>query len=112
MIGGINVTILPFKNFSFDLQGKYVGKQYLDNTSNDARKLDPFYTQDARIAYTFGRNWLKKIDLVFQVNNLFNEMYEPNGYTFSYYYNNQLTTENFYFPMAGRSWVVGVNVRL
>jgi len=38
-------------------------------------------------------------------------LYEPNGYTFSYYYGGSLTTENYYFPMAGRNFMVGVNVR-
>jgi iron complex outermembrane receptor protein len=89
-----------------------VGKQYLDNTSNEQRKLNPYFIQDARVVYSFGYNWLKNVDLVFQVNNVFNKKYEPNGYTFSYYYNNELTTENYYFPMAGTNWMFGVNVKL
>ena len=52
------------------------------------------------------------MDLVFQVNNVFNKKYEPNGYTFSYVYGGQLTTENYYFPMAGINWTVGLNIRL
>jgi iron complex outermembrane recepter protein len=45
------------------------------------------------------------------VNNLFDKKYEPNGYTYSYFYNNELTTENFYFPMAGRNFVFGLNFK-
>jgi len=55
---------------------------------------------------------LKNVDLIFQVNNVFDKKYEPNGYTFSYYYNSQLTTENYYFPMAGTNFFAGINVKL
>ena len=50
--------------------------------------------------------------LIAQVANIFNKLYEPNGYTFSYYYNNTLATENYYYPAAGINWMVGLNVRL
>lgn len=112
VVGAANITLTPVDKLSFDLISKYVGKQYLDNTSNEQRKLNAYYTQDVRAVYSFGYNWLKNVDLTFQVNNVFNKKYEPNGYTFSYYYNNELTTENYYFPMAGTNWMVGLNVRL
>jgi iron complex outermembrane recepter protein len=112
MVGAATVTITPVTGLSFDLISKYVGRQYLDNTSNDKRKLNSYYTQDLRAVYSFAYNQLKNVDLTFQVNNLFNKKYEPNGYTFSYYYADELTTENYYFPMAGTNWMLGVNIRL
>ena len=84
----------------------------MDNTSNESRKLNAFYTQDIRAIYSFSKGWIKNTDITFQANNVFNRKYEPNGYTFSYYYNNELTTENYYFPMAGINWTVGLNIRL
>ncbi|HEU4576392.1 MAG TPA: outer membrane beta-barrel protein, partial [Chitinophagaceae bacterium] len=111
LVGAATITLTPGQGVSFDLIGKYVGKQYLDNTSNESRKLNPYYTQDVRGIYSFSYGRLQNIDLTFQVNNLFNKKYEPNGYTFSYYYNNELTTENYYFPMSGINWMLGVNVR-
>jgi iron complex outermembrane receptor protein len=54
---------------------------------------------------------LKELNIILQVNNVFDKMYEPNGYTFSYYYGGSLTTENYYFPMAGRNFMVGVNMK-
>ena len=110
-IGGATLNIVPAKNITIDLIGKYVSKQYLDNTGNNNRKLNRFYTQDFRGVYSFTKKWLKNASIIAQVNNIFNKKYEPNGYTFSYYYNNELTTENFYFPMAGINWMMGVNVR-
>lgn len=112
VIGAATVTLTPFKAVAVELLSKYVGKQYLDNTGNDQRKLKPFFTQDVRAIYSFNYAWLKNVDFVFQVNNVFNKLYEPNGYTFSYYYDEQLTTENYYFPMAGTNWFAGINIKL
>jgi len=112
IVSAATITITPLNKLSIDLLSKYVGKQYLDNTSNEQRKLNPYYTQDIRAVYSFGHRWLKNVDLTFQVNNIFNKKYEPNGYTFSYYYNNELATENYYFPMAGTNWMGGINIRL
>jgi iron complex outermembrane recepter protein len=112
IIGAATITFLPIKQLNIDLLSKYVGKQYLDNTENESRKLNPFFTEDARAIYSFGKSWLKNVDLIFQVNNVFNKKYEPNGYTFSYYVGPDLTTENYYYPMAGTNFFAGVNIRL
>lgn len=112
VIGAATVTLMPIKQLNIDLLSKYVGKQYLDNAENEGRKLNPYFTEDVRAIYSFSKSWLKNVDLIFQVNNVFDKKYEPNGYTFSYYVNSNLTTENYYFPMAGTNWVVGVNIKL
>ncbi|MGZ3850982.1 MAG: TonB-dependent receptor [Flavisolibacter sp.] len=112
VVGAADLSFIPADKFALDVLAKYVGKQYLDNTSNEQRKLHAYYTQDLRARYSFSHNWLKNVDLIFQVNNLFNTKYEANGYTYSSYYNNQLVTENFYFPMAGINWMAGINIRL
>lgn len=112
VIGSATLSFLPFKGLQVDLPAKYVGKQFLDNTSNESRMLNAYFQQDARLSYQFGKKFLKNVDLIFQVNNVFNDLYEPNGYTFSYIYGGKLVTENYYFPMAGRNWMLGVNVRL
>jgi iron complex outermembrane receptor protein len=112
IVGAATITLTPVKQFNIDLQGKYVSRQYLDNTGNALRKLDPYYVQDARFSYSFHKSLLKNVDVIFQVSNVFNEKYEPNGYTFSYYYNAALTTENYYFPMAGTNFLFGLNIKL
>jgi iron complex outermembrane receptor protein len=111
IIGGATLSFFPVKKWTLDLPAKYVGKQYLDNTENDARSLNAFYVQDARLVYTLAKGKLKETSILLQVNNIFAKKYEPNGYTYSYIYGGALTTENYYFPMAGRNFMVGVNVR-
>lgn len=111
-VGSAVINFLPVNNIELGLIGKYVSKQYLDNTQDESRKLDAFYTQDIRLIYTLKNKWLKELNITGQVNNIFNSKYEPNGYTYSYIYGGNRITESFYFPMAGTNFMVAVNVRL
>ncbi|HEV7782471.1 MAG TPA: TonB-dependent receptor plug domain-containing protein [Chitinophagaceae bacterium] len=106
----INFTPTPFLEIS--LPAKYVSKQYLDNTGNNSRSLRSFFVQDLRAIYTIKRKLPKEINIIAQVNNIFARKYEPNGYTFSYFRGGEPVTENYYFPMAGTNFMIGLNVRL
>ena len=107
-----SLTITPLKNISLLLNSRYVSRQFLDNTANVSRSLDPFFVQDARVVYTKKGQKIKEWSLNAYVNNVFDTQYEPNGYTFSYITAGALTTENYFFPMAGINLMLGVNVRL
>jgi len=106
------LNILPAKNIELSFMSKYVGKQYLDNTQNNSRKLDGYYTQDARVILTFHNRLFHEWNIVAQMNNAFDKKYEPNGYTYSYVYDGSVTADNYFFPMAGRNYMVGVNIKL
>ena len=117
IIGGATINFFPIKNAELSLLNKYVSKQYLDNTQNNGRVLDAFFVQDIRVSYTIKRipkafRSPKEIDLIAQVNNILNTKYEPNGYTYNYFYGGQLSVNNYYFPMAGTNFMIGVGVSL
>ncbi|MFZ4059089.1 MAG: TonB-dependent receptor domain-containing protein, partial [Ferruginibacter sp.] len=112
VVGGATLTIAPIKNAEIHLIGKYVSRQYLDNTTNKQRSLNPYYVQDVRLNYTLEKKAFKKMDIYLQMNNIFNKKYEANGYTFSYIYDGNLTTENYYFPMAPFNIMAGINIGL
>ncbi len=112
LTGSSSIQVGPFGNTVISSINKYVSRQYLDNTSNETRSLDPFFVEDLRITHTIKWKWLKEMNMIGQLNNVFNTKYEPNGYTFSYIYGGQQTTENYYFPMAGINYMIGVNIRL
>ncbi|HQW83960.1 MAG TPA: TonB-dependent receptor plug domain-containing protein [Ferruginibacter sp.] len=111
IIAGGSLNFIPVKNGEISLVSKYVGRQYLDNTSQRTRSLSPYYLQNIRLSYLIAHKIFKETSLVLQLNNVFNKMYEPNGYSFSYIYNGDLTTENYYFPMAGFNFMLGVNLK-
>lgn len=112
VVAGATINLLPIQNLEFSLLSKYVGKQFMDNSQSENRKLNAFFVQDIRANLTLKKVLFSEIHIIGQVNNLFNRKYEPNGYTYNYIYNNTLTTENGYYPMAGTNYMFGVNLRL
>lgn len=112
IIAAGTITLKPVQAVEINLLSKYVGKQYMDNTQNEQRKLSAYFTEDLQAVWTIRHVVFKEWKLTAQVNNLFNRMYEPNGYTYSYIYNNSLSTENGYYPMAGTNFMVGLNIKL
>jgi iron complex outermembrane receptor protein len=109
-VGSSTLSFKPVNAFEIALLSKYVGKQYLDNTSNEARKLDAFFVNNLRLSYDFKLKGVKSIGLGLLVNNVFNELYESNGYTFSYLAGG-LVTENFYYPQAETNFLFSVNMK-
>ncbi len=112
VVGGATINFIPVKNGELSLLSKYVGKQYLDNTNNDARSLNAYFVQDVRAIYTIKNKGLKEINIIAQLNNVFGKKYEPNGYSYSYIVGGETITENYYFPMAGRNFMFGLNISL
>ncbi len=111
-IAAVSLNFFPVKNLELSLPAKYVSKEYLDNTQQEDRKLKGYYVQNLRIAYSIKSKLIRETDIIFQLNNVFNKKYEPNGYTYSYFYGGQLIRENFYFPMAGTNFMLALNVKL
>lgn len=101
----------PVKALAFSWQTKQVGRQYLDNTSNENRALSAYWLNNARIAYTLNVKGIKQVYLALLLNNVWNAKYESNGYTFGYFSGGTLTTENFYFAQAGTNALLSLNIK-
>ncbi|MEP6950952.1 MAG: TonB-dependent receptor plug domain-containing protein [Ginsengibacter sp.] len=112
-VASATLNIIPVTNGEISLQSKYVGRQFLDNTSHVSRSIESYYVQNLKMSYSLGkRNIFKDVNFIFQVNNLFNRKYESNGYTYDYISGGELTVENYYFPMAGINFLAAINVKL
>jgi iron complex outermembrane receptor protein len=110
--GSGSINWKPIASLELEWLHKYVGKQYLDNTSNEQRKIAPFYVQDLRASWKIPIRGLRECRLIVQVFNLFNQNYQPNGYTYPYISNQQLIADNAYYPMAGRNFLAAINIGL
>jgi iron complex outermembrane recepter protein len=104
-IVGSQVTVSPTKWFTIALLTKYVGQQYLDNTQNENRKLNAYFTNDIRLNFVIKPKFMRELNVSFLANNVLNTLYESNGYTFGYISNNQTVRENFYYPQAGTNFL-------
>ncbi|GAB3922839.1 TonB-dependent receptor [Larkinella terrae] len=110
-IVGSQLLYTPAKGLEIGFLSKYVGKQYMDNTSNENRKLDAYFVNDLRFIYTLKPKGMNEITFSLLLNNVFAELYESNGYTFSYLSEGKTVTENYYYPQAGRNFLAGVRIK-
>jgi iron complex outermembrane receptor protein len=110
IIAAASVEYSPVKSLNLAIQTKYIGPQFLDNTSNSNRKINEYYTLDSRITYMLYAKNVREIAISVMAYNILNQLYSSNGYTFSYIYGN-MVTENFYYPQATLNLMAGVTVK-
>jgi len=111
VIAAANFIVKPFRNLEVALLNKYVGRQYLDNTSDAERSIHDYLVSDLRVNYTIRTRAIKEINLIAVVYNIFNTVYETNGYNYSYYSGSQLYKQNYLAPAAPTNVMLGLNLR-
>lgn len=111
VIAGSQLLFTPARGLEFGLLSKYVGKQYLDNTSNENRKINPYFTNDIRLIYSTKPKFAQEVVFTVLFNNILNEKYESNGYTYAYISEGKVIADNAYYPQAGRNFLAGVRIR-
>lgn len=104
---------------------KYVGEQFIDNTSSDDRKLDDYLTNNFRLSYDIKNNWFDIAKLTIQVNNLLNNEYVSNAWVYHFISDNwdprasnayvntdseKGYNEAAYFPESTRNYLVGLTL--
>jgi iron complex outermembrane receptor protein len=101
-----------FAGLSFSVIAKHVGRQFLDNTSNEGRALDAFTTLDAVVRAETTLASGQDVSLSVFGNNLMDAVYSATGWTYSYRYGGpgSETTENYVYPQAGRHGFVTLAV--
>lgn len=107
-------SILEYRegDFTAQFQTRYISRQYLDNTSHTGRSLDPYFVNDLRFHYDLGSLWeASDVELGCLLNNIFNELYSSNGYTYDYISGGQLNVDNYYYPQAGRNFLAQIRIR-
>jgi len=111
IIIGSNFRFNLFENFEIRIFSKYVGKQYIDNTSGESRILNPWFVNDINFQYSFSQKWVDQISVKLQINNLFNEEYETNAWVYRYIIDGEDKIMDGYFPQASRNFLVGLTFR-
>lgn len=111
IVSSFGFIIKPFKGLEITLINKYVGRQFLDNTSNVKRSINPYNVVDARINYALKTKLIPEIGFMLSVYNVLNTKYETNGYTFSYYTDATLNTFNYLAPAAPINFLGGVSLK-
>ena len=109
VIGMVQLSFTPFRNTArnslktttLTINGKYVGKQYLDNTSSNDRSIPGYFVSNLSLTHEFD---LKKgvLGIGGYINNLFNNMYYADGGASREMYDgsDDITTYVWIYPQA------------
>ncbi len=124
MTGGIRGDFSFFaRRFHISWRTKYVGAQYLDNTSNPHTRLAPYSFSDLLLSY---KHQTKAVTayLTAKLANVFNALYVSNGWAYRFRYSDsyddpyvQHEQGNTYsmvglYPQAGRHFLIGLRLEL
>jgi iron complex outermembrane receptor protein len=105
------LTFAPCKHFSIAFETKYVGKQYIDNTSSNDRSLHSYIVNNLRTEFNFKTKYVRLVTINLALNNLFNEKYESNAWVYRYYESGQYNKMDGYFPQAGLNLMAGITLK-
>jgi len=99
------------KSMDLHFISQYVSEQYFVNTMDDNMKLDAWFVNSLRFDYSFPIKKVGVIGLQFQVNNLFNTLYENNAYGGTWWQDGEEYYWSAYFPQATINYLAKVSLR-
>lgn len=100
LVGAALLTYRPVDNAKLQLIGKYVGKQYADNTGLESAAIDPYFLLNARASYTFNMRHGNELECQLAVNNLLNHNYRTSAWCGAYYDPESNTDKNVVFERS------------
>ncbi|QKJ33201.1 TonB-dependent receptor [Mucilaginibacter mali] len=111
LTGSSTISWQPVKNTDIAFISKYVGRQYLDNTSAKSRSIDAFFVNDVRLNYNFSFKGVKNVGVGLLVNNVFSKKYVSDGATYPDIEGGKVVNYNYFFPQAPVNFLASLNVR-
>lgn len=115
VVAGVELNFTPLKTAKQQLDvallSKYVGKQYLDNTSDEGNVLEAYFFSDLRVRYALSPALAKGLTFTLMIPNIWNDLYETNGWSYRYLYNQTAVVDRGYYPQAGRHILLGVSLQ-
>ena len=85
---------------------QHVGKQYLDNTEDEDRIVNPFTVVNVVLSYRLKSKNRDQAKISFFVNNLLDAQYEASGYYDAW------AGGRFYYPAAMRNYYMSLQVNI
>jgi len=83
-VGMGQITVTPWKGGSLSWNGKYVGKQYLDNSMRAEMEVPSYFVAGLTVSQKF-RLWMGNVEISVHLNNLFNHLYYASGWRWESY---------------------------
>ncbi|MDR2359331.1 MAG: TonB-dependent receptor [Prevotellaceae bacterium] len=114
VVASAAVRYFPLKSLSLALTGKYVGKQFYDNTQTGSRSLDAYFSAGFHAGYNFPVAAHTNAFVQLLVNNLFNALYCTSAFVEyrSVFSDGSPDYQDLrYFPQAGRNWMLKIGIQ-
>jgi iron complex outermembrane receptor protein len=111
--GDLNFKLFPEVSkhqMELSLLGKYVGRQFIDNSSDENNQLDAYWFSDFRLKYQWQSPFFKEIGITLLVQNIFDRLYESNAWSYRYNYDGASLVDQGLYPQAGRNFLLGVSI--
>jgi len=106
------LTLLPSRSSSISVHGKYVGKQYMDNTANQFRSVPQYFVLGLRASKSFEIKSERYLDIHFFIDNILNRKYFSNGWVYSAeFLNGETYSEEGLYPQAEINFTAKVSFR-
>ena len=125
IIWASNINYKLGDNTSINFISKYIGEQFIDNTSSEDRMLDDYLVNNMRVSYEWNSKIFKTSKLTLQVNNLLDNEYVSNAWVYRFIsdgwdprgsdpYVNTDSEKGYnmagYFPQATRNYLLGLTL--
>lgn len=112
LTGMAMITLRPAEGLYLSVNGKYVGKQYLDNTSDNSKSVPSYFIAGASALKSFELKKGRFIDVQLFADNIFNKKYFSNGWIYSaMFLNGTPYVEEGLYPQAEINFTLKVSLR-
>lgn len=102
LVGFLQLNFKPLNQLEISANGKFVSRQFLDNTHNPDLSLDGYVINDFRMEYMLYPSFVQELGFVLQANNFLNRYYVSNGYVYE--------GNPYYYPQGGIHFQAGVSL--
>lgn len=112
LLGSGSLIFKPLKDMKLTWNSKYVGEQFIDNTSSDNRKLSDYLIHGITADYTVKTKVFSEIGFQVTVSNLFSRKYETNAWVYPWLVGTTYNEVNGYFPQALINFLAGITLKI
>jgi len=110
-VGASTISWQLVKNTELAFISKYVGSQYLDNTSTQSRSLDAYFVNDVSLNYNFKFRGVKNVGVGLLINNVFSKKYQSDGATYPDIEGGEVVNYNYFFTQAPINFLGSLNIK-
>ena len=104
VVAGNMFVYQPTNGLQIAIASKFVGDQYLNNIELKDAKLPNYFVNDLNVSYQiYPKSIFKSIVFNGLCNNIMSKKYSSNGYMYDIY--------PYYYPQAGRNFLLGMTLK-